>query len=67
MGVTPLTPALANAAARSNGHLPRSWRDNGVMRWTTCQRCEASMVERVDDGKGVTGAMLDGKLCRGKA
>lgn len=61
-----LSPPLANAVARSLGHSPRAWRDHGVMRSSTCQRCGAVMVERVDDGLGVTGAQLERK-CEGKA
>jgi len=54
-----LTPAIASAHARALGHLPRGWRDNGVMRWTTCQQCKAGMVENRSDSKGVTGAMVE--------
>ena len=56
---------LANAAARGLGHLPGPVRDFGLMKSSVCQRCSAVMVERGDDGKGVTGGMVD-KACGGK-
>ena len=65
---TILNAALANAVARSLNHLPGAWRDFGVMKSSTCQRgeCRAVMVERGDDGKGVTGAATTEKCQGGK-
>lgn len=54
---------IALQLARANGHLPGPRRDNGVMAWAECQRCRAALVERLDDGKGVTGGMTETK-CR---
>ena len=62
---TILNAALANAVARSLNHLPGAWRDWGVMKSSTCQRCRAYAVERTDDGLGVTGPMTVEK-CGGK-
>jgi len=62
---TILNAALANAVARSLNHLPGAWRDWGVMKSSTCQRCGAGMVERGDDGKGVSGEAVE-KPCGGK-
>ncbi|MCR4339431.1 MAG: hypothetical protein NUW01_06035 [Gemmatimonadaceae bacterium] len=63
--MTVLSPPLASQVARSLGHAPGPWRDYGVMRSCTCQRCGAVMVENVSDGKGVTGGMVE-KPCGGK-
>jgi len=64
---TILNAALANAVARSLNHLPGAWRDWGVMKSSTCQRgeCRAVMVERNDDGRGVSGEAVE-KPCGGK-
>lgn len=60
-----LSPQLANALARSLGHLLNGWRDHGAGRTAVCQRCGSQAVELYHDGKGVTGEAVT-KPCQGQ-
>jgi len=62
-----LTPAIANALARSLGHLLGGWRDHGAGRSAVCGRCGAQAVELFHDGKGVSGHAVERPCQKGRA
>ena len=62
---TALPWPIALAQARALGHRPGPRRDFGVIQLVSCTVCNAAMVDRSDDARGVTGEGCE-KPCKGK-